>query len=561
MRRNILIFSILLAAVVLLFACRPVATPPPAPKEVEVTKVIEVTKVVPVEVTRIVEVTKEVPVEVTRIVEVQQVVAEATPTAVPPKISDAAKACVECHEKETPKMVEQWKKSTHASLGVDCVACHRAAEDDWDATDHYGSVIATHPTAGDCAICHRNEYEQNLRSKHAIAVIWMIKSADRNVFEETLMTKHGCQECHNIGHYWPDGSVGECDACHAKHTFDLAVARSPETCGECHLGPDHPDIEIYMQSKHGNIYAVHSHEWDMAYKPDASLVPFDAPTCATCHMDGAPGLEPTHDVGARLSWETQSPYSIRTQWGQDETGLTWQDKRAAMQTVCSQCHAKPFIDRYLLEADLGTLQYNELFKISQAWLTKMKEAGIIRTPGFKWTAPDGTEINISPFGLFGYDDRPEVWNYHNWHHEGRRYRHGLFMGGSDFVQWHGIWDLQHNLTYMIQYAADRGLKEAQEWLASPDVEKFWMYQYYDVPGSAWGIDTLAFRDKDPLVPIRMNRIGREEYWKGVYANVEAAYNHGLLTDDEWELWKSLYENRDKEDGIIYDLPEMHSTYM
>jgi len=49
---------------------------------------------------------------------------------------------------------------------------------------------------------------------------------------------------------WPDGSVGECDVCHVKHSFSKAVARQPETCGECHVGPDHPHIEIYIEPIH-----------------------------------------------------------------------------------------------------------------------------------------------------------------------------------------------------------------------------------------------------------------------------------------------------------------------
>ena len=33
--------------------------------------------------------------------------------------------------------------------------------------------------------------------------------------------------------------------------FSSALARQPENCGKCHLGPDHPQMEIYTESKHG----------------------------------------------------------------------------------------------------------------------------------------------------------------------------------------------------------------------------------------------------------------------------------------------------------------------
>jgi hydroxylamine dehydrogenase len=57
-----------------------------------------------------------------------------------------------------------------------------------------------------------------------------------------------------IGRVNPDGSKGSCSVCHSRHTFSLAIARQPESCGYCHLGPDHPQAEIYDESKHGVTY-------------------------------------------------------------------------------------------------------------------------------------------------------------------------------------------------------------------------------------------------------------------------------------------------------------------
>ena len=48
-----------------------------------------------------------------------------------------------------------------------------------------------------------------------------------------------------------DGSLGSCSACHSRHDFSPRRARQPENCGKCHLGPDHPQKEIYEESKHG----------------------------------------------------------------------------------------------------------------------------------------------------------------------------------------------------------------------------------------------------------------------------------------------------------------------
>ncbi|HID62311.1 MAG TPA: cytochrome C [Anaerolineae bacterium] len=485
-----------------------------------------------------------------------------------PEFSAESQTCIDCHEAATPKLVEFYLASAHvyprrpenAGEVVECLDCHKAEEGDWDAFKCPGSDILTaaHPTAGDCAECHEKEYEQFNRSKHgALTRIFMSASFDRTVMEPAIATKHGCEECHNIGHYWPDGSVGECDACHPKHSFDLAVARNPYTCGECHIGPDHPHIEIWEESKHGNIFLTHRENFDkLGFLPvEGEPPPFTAPTCTTCHMDGGVGLAPTHDVGERLALETQSPWTIRTTeaWG---GGLTWQEKRGNMEATCLQCHASPFVERYLLEGDLAAWQYNEIFREIRRWLFEMDEAGIIYTAGFE---------GLAPFGVAGYDQRPEQIAYHTWHHDGRRFRHGALMMGADWTQWHGIWDLQHLLMEIIEYAADHGLPEAQAWMEDPNPDKIYPYKLYDVPGSVWGIDTLAYRLSDEwTTKIMMNRNGQEgldAYWAAIYDNVKAAYEANLLSDDQWELWQELYENREVENGNVFPLPDLHFQHL
>ena len=88
----------------------------------------------------------------------------------------------------------------------------------------------------------------------------------------------GCQSCHGanvridpdspnklgvdswpnsgIGRINPDGSRGACSTCHTRHLFSVAVARDPDSCGNCHLGPDHPQKEIYEESKHGIAFVA-----------------------------------------------------------------------------------------------------------------------------------------------------------------------------------------------------------------------------------------------------------------------------------------------------------------
>ena len=88
-----------------------------------------------------------------------------------------------------------------------------------------------------------------------------------------------------IGRINPDGSKGACNACHSRHSFSAAQARQPENCGKCHLGPDHPQKEIYEESEHGIAYSGNREK--MALDSPTWVVGkayYEAPTCSTCHM-------------------------------------------------------------------------------------------------------------------------------------------------------------------------------------------------------------------------------------------------------------------------------------
>jgi hypothetical protein len=186
----------------------------------------------------------------------------------------------------------------------------------------------------------------------------------------------------------------------------------------------------------------------------------------------------------------------------------------------------------------------------------MNQAGAIQTAGF---------VGLAPFGTAGYDEVPEQVSYDIWHHEGRRYRHGALMMAADYTQWHGIWDLQKDLVELIRYAAEHDLPEARAWMASDDPAKFWLYPFYDVPGSAWGIDTIAYRKGDDwTTQIWMNRSDREgldAYWEAAYANVRAIYELGILSDEQWSLYERLYENRDVENGNVFPLPGLLQVHL
>ena len=53
-----------------------------------------------------------------------------------------------------------------------------------------------------------------------------------------------------------------------------------------------------------------------------------------------------------------------------------------------------------------------------------------------------------------FDEPIEFLAFDLWHYDGRTAKHGAFMGGADFVQWHGFYEMVSKLAEMRQQAAD-----------------------------------------------------------------------------------------------------------
>ncbi len=352
-------------------------------------------------------------------------------------VSSDSKRCLECHTKKTPGIVSSWNGSGHSEAGVGCAECHLADEGDVDGFEHFDAFVATIVSPTDCAECHALETDQFINSHHAKAgeVLGSLDNFLGEVVEGPSASVSGCQQCHGsyvkvaddgkltadtwpnfgIGRVNPDGSTGSCAACHSRHDFSLAQARSPETCGRCHLGPDHPQMEIYEESKHNIAYRSHLDEMNM----DSSswVLGRDytaAPTCATCHVSATVNQGKTHDIGNRLSWNIRAPVSFKTE---DSDA-----KRKAMQEVCMTCHSPEYVENFYQQYDAGINLYNEKFAIpTREIVEELTEAGL---------------LDDIPFN----EHMDWIWFY-LWHHEGRRARNGIAMMGPDYVQWHGFYDI------------------------------------------------------------------------------------------------------------------------
>ena len=242
-----------------------------------------------------------------------------------------------------------------------------------------------------------------------------------------------------IGRLNLDGSRGSCTACHSRHDFSPRRARQPENCGKCHLGPDHPQKEIYEESKHGVAYR--DLQAEMNLDADAWILGRDyaaAPTCATCHMSGhlRNGGRMTHDPGERISWTNRPPVSVvmdtdihhKIVTETDPTKRrelihdTAEEKRRRMQQVCSHCHTPDYVHAFYRQYDDLVLLYNEKFgKPGQAIVAALTQQGLITPTQF--------------------DEQIEWTWFYLWHHEGRRARHGASMMAPDYTHWHGMYEV------------------------------------------------------------------------------------------------------------------------
>ena len=360
-------------------------------------------------------------------------------TGISATVEDAEEpqGCVGCHREVTPGLVGQWYESAHGKAEVSCLSCHLAETSEADAFEHYGETIATIVSPKDCGQCHGKETAEFSASHHARAAEF-IGSLDNFLgvaVEGAPAAILGCQQCHGstveigengrpkpsgwpntgIGRVNPDGSKGSCTACHARHGFSAAQARRPESCGKCHMGPDHPQIEVYSESKHGILYEANKDKLQMEKKE--WVVGKDyvaAPTCTTCHMGATPSQAASHDVGARISWTLRPIVSNKL--------ADWQNKQKAMKNVCVQCHSAGYVDNFYIQFDKAVELYNQKFATPAKQIMDQLYAEnlLSRTP---------------------FDEKIEWTFFELWHHEGRRARHGAAMMGPDFVQWHGFYEL------------------------------------------------------------------------------------------------------------------------
>src|SRR5262249_33079842 len=149
--------------------------------------------------------------------------------------------------------------------------------------------------------------------------------------------------------------------------------------------------------------------------PPDRLTPADmpVPTCATCHLSGLGAQKVTHDTSERLSYYLFAAVSDRRP--------NYQAAQANMKDVCNTCHSPPHTERFYADAESVVVATNAKIRSGMAVMDSLRKDGLL-TP-----APFDEPIEFTAFDF--------------WHYYGRTAKHGAFMGGADFVQWHGNYEL------------------------------------------------------------------------------------------------------------------------
>jgi hypothetical protein len=193
------------------------------------------------------------------------------------------------------------------------------------------------------------------------------------------------------------------------------------------MGSDHSQIEIYEESKHGALFHAQESSMHLDALPELlKTSDMSVPTCATCHMSGIEGASFTHDTSERLSWYLFAPISTKRPG--------YERAQAAMKDVCTKCHVRAHIDEFYVRAEDVVRATNEKVEEALAVTNGLRKEGLISTKPFE------QPIAFDEFDL--------------WHYYGRTAKHGAFMGGADFVQWHGNYELLRLRVQIDRQAAE-----------------------------------------------------------------------------------------------------------
>jgi len=352
-------------------------------------------------------------------------------------VSAMADDCLDCHADKTPGIVGYWQESAHASHDVTCTDCHGT-----DVEKNHS--LAARVTADKCGSCHAQALSEHRKSKHSISMKSgggctrnMPPSPDLDktctlchkpdttepvvnvecamfLAQSHEMKRVGCSSCHKV--------EAGCDSCHTKHGTDLGHARRAETCGQCHMGPDHAQLEMWRSSQHGILFAERGEP--------------GAPTCVTCHM-----VKGSHNVSRGIAT--------------GKTGESASTERDFMVGICSRCHTSKFSKRSLSDADDIQKQSLAILKEGQGIVEALYKEDLLEpAPGDRPGHPIfGNTFVIGPHMTYENISRAEAIYFRMMMFNYMSAFKGAFHQSPDYAHWFGNAPLKLGLSELKSEAA------------------------------------------------------------------------------------------------------------
>jgi hypothetical protein len=395
---------------------------------------------------------------------------------------------------------------------VGCAECHTInAAAHPGSFEHNGYTVHTVVSPRDCSTCHPievDEYSYNLMSQaygnlmRNPLYLKMVDAANGlHEYNNGKITFYGsdeannadsCLSCHGtevriigietretdmgdmdfptlsnwpnigVGRLNPDGTVGSCSPCHARHHYSIEVARKPYTCAQCHSGPDVPAAKVYSVSVHGNIQKSIDKTWNFESVPWTVGTDFTAPTCATCHIslivdeEGEVLVKRSHRMNDRLPWRLfglpyahPHPVSADTSIIVNQAGLhlpteltgepvseflinesEMAQREKTMKSVCLGCHGSQWVNGHFKRLDTSIKATNHMtLQATKLLLDAWKQ---------------GLANDNNPF-----DEAIETMWTEQWLFYGNSTRLASAMGGTDYgVFDNGRWWQHKNLQKM-----------------------------------------------------------------------------------------------------------------
>lgn len=369
----------------------------------------------------------------------------------------AAEPCLPCHGEKTPAAVKRWQESAHAKARVGCEACH--------GTDHEkilkGEARVDYKV---CGACHPKAYEEHRASRHGMGLHsgwgctrnlpdrkpdecrFCHRKGDeapgsevqcaRFLKQSSEMGQIGCNACHSV--------ESACDSCHSSHSTDLAIVRNPNSCAKCHMGPDHPQWEMWQTSQHGTIYESQGQG--------------TGPECQSCHMPRG-----SHNVSGGITMSSGGvPYRA------EKAG----QERAAMLKICSGCHATAFAKRELDRDDAVRTQSLGILKEAEGIVWDLYDRGLLDPmPGARPPHPlSGRRLVTDSQMLYEETSHIERLFFKMKKYDYAKTVKGAYHQNPAYAHWYGNAELKMDLVDIKAEASRLAGRKSGEGQKAPDPE-------------------------------------------------------------------------------------------